>query len=417
LFGSAVLYAIGSGLVGLVPLILLPFLTRFFSPEDYGRVAMFAVTVQFLSPFTGLSVQGAVGMRYFQQDRLDFPAYVFTCLVILAVSAGSLVLITMFSPSLLVEQTGLARQWLLLAVVTSGAYFVVQIQLTIWQSSKQSLSFALMRVSQAVLDLGFSLLFILALSLGWEGRALGSAAAIIIAMAIAIQALWRGGWITPRFRRRYAINALRFGVPLIPHAVGGMLIATVDRFLITNILGVGETGIYLVAVQIGLSVNLITDAINRAASPWLIEGLEKQNVPRDRLIVRVTYLYFIAVLAAACFLGLVAPALLDILAGERFRAAGSLVLFIVLGQAFNGMYQVLSNYIFWAGLTAKLAWITLSSGLLNILVSYVLLSRYGLVGAAEAFMIAQFLLLIGAWWLAHRSRPMPWIQALRFTKS
>ena len=81
---SVLLFTIANGTYAAVPLMLVPWLTRVLSPVDYGLVAMFSILVQLFSALTGLSVQGAVSVRFFDQDELDFPRYVASCLAVLA---------------------------------------------------------------------------------------------------------------------------------------------------------------------------------------------------------------------------------------------------------------------------------------------------------------------------------------------
>jgi O-antigen/teichoic acid export membrane protein len=413
LVGSAVIYTVTAGLSAGVPLILLPILTRLFSPEEYGKVAIFSVTVQVLSTLTGLSVHGVVGMRYFDRDTLDFPRYVASCLTILLASTALVLVLVLFVLPWLEAFTKLSGYWLVLAVLLSGSNFVIQTQLAIWQSSKQAFRFGLLRMTQALMDLVLSLFLVVVAGLAWQGRIGGIAVAGFLAAAIAGVTLVRGKWLRFPIERGYIENALHFGVPLIPHAIGGMLIAMVDRFMISNILDVASTGIYMVALQIGLVLNLINDALNRAYSPLLIETLKISSPERDIRIVRATYAYFLVLLVSGIALGLLAPVILGVLVGAKFQAAAPVVIFITLGQAISGMYFMVATYVFYAGRTANLAFITLTSGLLNVVISYWLLKTRGLEGAGQAFLIAQTALFLGTWWLSNRVRPMPWFRALR----
>ena len=413
LIGSAIIYTATAGLSAGVPLILVPILTRLFSPEEYGKVAMFSVVVQVLGTLTGLSVHGAVGMRYFDRDRLDFPRYVASCLTILLASTALVLVLVLVALPWLEKFTKLPGYWLVLAVLLSGSHFVIQTQLSIWQSGKLAFRFAILRLTQALTDLVLSLLLVVVAGLAWQGRIGGIAVAGFLTAAIALVTLVRGNWLRFPIERGYIENALRFGVPLIPHAIGGMLITMVDRFMISNILDVASTGIYMVALQIGLVLNLMNDALNRAYSPVLIEALKIGDPDRDVKIVRATYALFLALLALGVALGLLAPAILGVLVGAKFQAAAPVVIFITIGQAISGMYYMVATYVFYAGRTANLAVITLTSGLLNVGISYWLLSTRGLEGAGQAFLIAQAVLFLGTWWLSNRSRPMPWLQALR----
>jgi O-antigen/teichoic acid export membrane protein len=409
LVGSALVYTLTNALSAGVPFLMLPVLTRVLQPEEYGLVAMFGVVVGVLGALTGLNVHGAVGVRYFERDRVDLPRYVGTCLAILLASTLAVAAIVAVLLPWLQDWTKLPGRWLLVAVLVSGAQFVIQTQLVLWQCARQPWRFAGLRLSQAGLDAGLSLALVLGAGLAWEGRAGGIAIAAFLAAAAALFLLWRSGAAALPPARGQARDALAFGVPLVPHALGGMLIAMVDRFMISNVLDVASTGIYMVALQIGMVLGLFTDAFNKAFAPWLMESLRQDSQERDRRIVRWTYAYFAGVTLVALVIGWIAPGLLGVLVGEKYRAAAPIVVFITLGYAFGGMYYMVTNYVFFAGRTGRLAAVTLTSGVLNVVASWWLLQRNGLVGAAQAFMLAQATLFLGTWVLAQRSRPMPWL--------
>lgn len=410
--GPAVIYMLSNAISAGIPFLLLPVLTRLLTPEEYGQVAMFSVVTSALGALTGLSVHGAVGIRFFQQEKFEFPRYVATCLAILIASTAVVFLLVGLLLPLLVAFTKLSATWLLVAVLVSGAQFLILTQLSIWQSNNQPLKFSGLRITQSALDAAASLIMVVGLGMAWEGRAGGIAFATVVIACLALLLMYRNGWVKGYPDKQYARDALRFCIPLIPHTVGGMLIAMIDRFMISNLLDVASTGIYLVAMQVGMVLGLLTDSFNRAFSPWLFQSL-KNPQPEDELrIVRFTYVYFISVLLIALIIGIFAPAILGIAVGEKFRTAAPIVVYITVGYAFGGMYFMVANYIFYTGRTAQLALITLFAGLLNVAISYALLKHNGLVGAAQAFMLAQATLFLGGWWLAHRCRPMPWGKAL-----
>lgn len=411
LLRPALVYAATNAAAAGVPLLMLPLLTRVLTPDEYGKVAMFSVAVTLLGAFVGVNVHSSIGVRFFQPDRAGFPRYVGTCLAILAIS--SCVILALFGLTLpwLEVVTKVPGPWLLVAVFVAAAMFVVQTQLSVWQSATRPWAYGGLRLLQATLDGAGSLLLVLALGLGWQGRAGGIALAAVACAGIAFVLLQRGAWVRFEFDRQAARSALRFGIPLIPHVVGGMLIAMADRVMISNLLDTASTGVYMVALQIGAVLGLATDSFNRAYAPWLLQALNEGDL-RDRAIVRFTYLYFVVVVLVAIVLGLSAPAILGLLVGEKFRAAAPIVFYVALGFAFGGMYYMVTNYVFFARRTARLALVTISCGLLNVGLSYWLLQRRGLVGAAQAYMLAQAALFLATWWLAQRSRPMPWGRAL-----
>jgi O-antigen/teichoic acid export membrane protein len=99
-----------------------------------------------------------------------------------------------------------------------------------------------------------------------------------------------------RIDKQFIIHALKFGIPLIPHAIGGLLIALSDRLIISNILNFKATGIYTVAFQMASVLGVLMSGLNTAYVPWLFEKLKIKSDLINRQIVTFTYLIFILIL-------------------------------------------------------------------------------------------------------------------------
>ena len=66
---GAGVYVIASIINAAVPFLLLPVLTRYLSPAEYGEVALFNVWVSLAGALCGLSVHAAANRKYFS-DKL-----------------------------------------------------------------------------------------------------------------------------------------------------------------------------------------------------------------------------------------------------------------------------------------------------------------------------------------------------------
>ena len=397
---------------------MLPILTRVLTPADYGTVAMFSIVLNVLSAFTGLSVHGAISVRFFQMEKEELAEYVGACIGILIGSTSIIFLLVVMFGSWLAKISGVPSDWILVAVVLSGLQILGNVRLALWQVSGAAKKYGTFQITQSLLNASVSLVLILLVGMAWQGRILGQFAAGIISGIIALWWISKDGLL--RFSkgwRTHSLDALKFGVPMIPHMIGGLLIVAVDRLIIVRLLGLAQAGIYMVALQIGQGLSLATTSFNSSYAPWLMKKLSKPvEVPRV-MIVRWTYFYFVSVLIAAVFLGLLAPVILKFLVGKSFFAASGIVIYIALGFAFGGCYYMVTNYIFFESKTKILAFVTFTCGILNVPLMFLLVGHNGIIGAGQAFMLTQALSFLATWWLAHKLHPMPWLKALRAAAS
>lgn len=410
LAGTAV-YLLSNMLNAIIPFALLPVLTRYLSPEEYGQVAMFQTLLGALMAFIGLSMQGAAGRKFYDGNlgKDDLGEYIGACLQILLVTTLiTLAILSAFSERF-TDWLGLDEKWLLAAVVVTAANVVIQLRLGQWQVRKQAVKYGVLQTSRSLLDLVLSLGLVVVLLQGADGRISAQVWATTIFSILALWLLKRGGLLSLLcWRPAYIREILRFGFPLIPHVGGVFLLVSVDRFIINAELGLAQTGIYMVAVQFAAALALVFDSINKAYVPWLFERLKRDQMSEKRQVVRFTYIWYAIILCGAALTFAIGPWLVTWVAGDEYARAGEVIGWLALGQVFGGMYLMVTNYIFFSRRTGLLSLMTLVSGLLNVVLLVLLIGRFGLEGAAYSFCIAMAVRFLLTWWVAQKRHPMPW---------
>jgi len=413
---SAGLYTFSNSINAAIPFFLLPILTRYMSPQDYGIVAMFAVLINFLSPFIGLNIHGAIQRQFYERDRINYAIYIANCLFILLISSLIVAFIVFILKKQFTEISKFPREWLWIVVIFSMCQFINLIVLSIWQVQVKPVQYSVFQISQSLLNAGFSIWFIVYLGLTWRGRILANTIAVVIFAIFSVIVITKNQWAKYLIDKSYLKNALKFGIPLVPHALGAAVMTITDRIFITNMVGLRATGLYSVGYQIGMIIGIIGNSFNQAYVPWLYEKLKQNDYAMKVKIVKFTYLYFILIILFAVSLAIIAPLGLRIMVGKEFSSSLIFVIWIALGYAFNGMYKMIVNFIFFAEKTYILAWITFLCALSNVFFNYVLIKANGAVGAAQAVMITFFLMFILTWPLSNKVYPMPWFKINIFSR-
>lgn len=407
LFGSAGVYTVANLLTALVPLLLMPVLTRVLPPAEYGLLAMFTVLIGIASPVVGLSVHSAVQRRFYDAD-IDLPSYIVSTIFILVVSSVAVLAIAYALGRPIEWLSQFPRAWLWAVIVASAAQFIVSLRLVAWQVRKKAHAYGALQLTRALLVLGVSIALVIGLGMGWQGAVLGQVVGGALAAGAALLLLHRGGWLNGSVRREYVMNAIAFGVPLVPHAFARYIMIATDRIFVTHAEGLDATGIYMVATQISLGLNMLFTAFNTAYTPWLYERLAENSEETRLRLVRFTWKFFPIAIGMALVTALIAPAFLEVFVGEAYEGAASLVLWLALGAAFNGMYLMVTNYILYAERTGMLTIATVATALINVPLVWLMVSWNGAVGAAQATMLTLLLKFLTTWWMSARTYPMPW---------
>lgn len=371
---------------------------------------MFQTLVSGLGALTGLNAVGAANRKFYDNlTHKDLINYNGSCLHILL--ASSLVLITisgvMYVP--LSRWLHIPGSWIFWAILISSGNFIIQFRLGQWQIREKPWEFGFMQVSQSIVLFVFTLVFLLLLKQGAASRVNSLITVTSLFVSISLITLYKEDLLRlTSYRKDFIRDALKFGVPLVPHIIGIFFLSAIDRILINDQLGVGEAGIYMLAVQLSLGMVVVFDAINKALIPWLFRILSEDNLFQLRRLIKFTYLYFIVLIVLGCLAFWIGPIIVTLVAGEQYKRAVSVIGWLCLGQAFNGMYLMVTNYLFYAKRTGRLSVITISCGVFNIALLLYLMQINGIVGVAIAFSVSMLLRFIATWILVLKLNIVSW---------
>ncbi len=410
LIKGASVYLTTNIIKALIPFLILPILTRYLSTEEYGQVAIFQTFLALISSVVGLNTVGAASRKFYDDvDSQVLRRFNGSCLQILLLSSS----LFFFGVNIFKDELKgflqIPLSWIMTAVLINSLCYITSLRLGQWQIRKKAKQYGYLAVSESSVNMGLSLLLLVVFKLGADSRVIAQLLACFISFIISLYLLFKDNLISIFvWDKSYIKEALSFGVPLLPHTFGLFLIAMTGRFVINNYLGLSEAGIYMVAVQLSTSMSIVFDAINKAYVPWLFERLKYEDNQEKRRIVRNTYVYFITILIVVAFAFALGPFIVTLIAGEKYKSAGDVIGWLCLGQAFGGMYLMVTNYNFYAKKTKNLAMVTIATGIINVPLLLIFVNKFGIVGAGISFAIAKFLQFSMTWALANRAVYMPW---------
>jgi O-antigen/teichoic acid export membrane protein len=406
---NGAIYVVANVMSAAIPFLLLPILTRAFGPDEYGQVVSFALLVTFCLTLSGFNVHAALGVIWFKQPRDEIPRYVGAAFALALVSTAviglSAGIVLGIWPDL---GAGLTPAWGAVAALTAGANVILQCRLVLWQSQQKALQSAALQFTASALNLGLSLAAVFLLGWGASGRNAGIAISAGLLACASIYLFCAANEVRWSVRWDQIKLLLVFGLPLIFHTLAGVLLGTADRWIISIQLGSGPLGVYGAGAQLGTTMAILADAFVKAYGPWMYEKLASARVADKHCAVGAIYAAAPAFLCGAALLWIVLHFASSLLLGPRFQDAVPLLPWFMLGGAFTGVYVCTSVLYFFAGRTVLLSSVTLPSAVLGTIVTWMLVARYGVVGAAMGYSVTQALLAIFVGAVALRSFDLPW---------
>lgn len=393
--------------------LLLPYLSHFLSPKDYGILAMINSVVTILIPFTSIMAFSWINTEYFKiKDKQEF-ASLFTTVQLVPVIPFLIFLGLCFifkNPlGTWLEIPADKNYWLVLSALLAflTIYFETLLNLTI--TEQKAGAYALFNVSKIFVEIGLTVYLVTRLEMGWEGRLLAWLVSVVMSFVLGIVYFKMEGFLVFRFNKQYFFSSLLFGAPLILHTVGKFIINQSDRIFITKMVSIDEAGVYSIGYQVGFAVLLFVNAAGNFFQPYLFERLAKNDAQSRLQIVRMSYLLLSLFMAALLGLAVCSPLLFSWFIDERYAEGTRYVFWVGLSYVFWGIYILMTGYIFYSGQSRFLGKLAILNIILNASLNYLFISAFGALGAAYATCVSFFIIAVIVFVKANTLYPMPWI--------
>jgi O-antigen/teichoic acid export membrane protein len=388
---NIIIYGLSNGLKSLVPFIMLPILTSYITTEGFGVLSLIETSILFLTPFILLNLEAGVNVEYFKSSKLDLAKYLSNGLIL---SFGSFVLISIlfyFTNDFISSALDIPSNIILLLPIFVLLRIFPTLALVIYQAQQKSVSYLFYSLFQTVFDFALSAAFIMYWKHGYFGRLEGTYLAFFVASIMGVFIIYRMKYFDFSISNEKMKQVLKFGLPLVPHAIGGTIIAMSDRYFISIFEGNSEVGLYTAAYQVGALMLLFSRSVNQAWNPMLFSLLKKKDF---KSIEKFTAILFVAFILVGIGIYFSTDLLFEYLIDSSYADAKQYVTLLLLGFLFQSLYFLFTNFIFYSKRTDILAIITFSGALLNLLLNYILIKRMGVIGVAYATAITWFVFMV-----------------------
>jgi O-antigen/teichoic acid export membrane protein len=279
-----------------------------------------------------------------------------------------------------------------------------QMMTSLFRVEERSVAYAIASVTNVLITIAAMVAFVAVFRWGAVGLVVGNfVGTLCVYLALVV---YRRRELHFQFDRALFRRMQTFGMPLVPAALALWAINFIDREFVSHYKGDGEVGIYSVAIKIGSVVTFVVLAF-RTAWPAFAYSIEDDRAARRAYAYVLTY-----VLTLACWislaLGALAPWLVDWLTSASYHRADKGVALLAFAFAVYAGYTVLAIGSGRARRT-QMNWVVTGIGAaVNIALNFVLIPRYGMVGAAISTAVAYVVLFIGMSVYAQSVYPVPY---------
>ena len=392
-----------------VPFLLLPILTEYLSPSDYGILSLVQLLMALTFPIV-LNAQSLITIEYSNLSFNKFKKLISSILFFAFLGFVVLELGFYLLSDYIYEYFFLPDRLLFFIPVFLLFQVIPMLIPFVFQAKKQPFNFGKFKVSLTIVNIGLSLFFVTYLNYGWEGRLWGIVGSFALFNLIGLYMLNKIDLLSFTIDKESIIQVFRYGLPLIPHAIAAVLISGSSRFFLADILGVKEVGLFAVSFQVASSIFIIMSSINLAWSPYLFERLNKTPTMDIKLkLIKQTYQIMLFMIIVVLVFLVFSQFIFHVLIDESYHSGLLLSRILAIGFLFQGFYFMFTNYIFYSKKTKYLSFITLFSSIIVVLSNLYFINLIGILGAAYALVISYMVLCLLTAYFANKLVPMPWL--------
>jgi O-antigen/teichoic acid export membrane protein len=404
-------YGLSGLIVPLVGMITLPIFARVFSRSQYGIIELGTTTMTVALAITDAGLTAAALRSFYDYgaDREDERRSVMLTGFI-ATSALALVIAAV----LIAFRVDISR-WLfgrpgyetvLIAVACS------MLALNTWRfvgevMRVRFLAFKYLTMSVLAASVTTALGVTGVLVFDWRVNGVFFAAVVGNSLAAAYGLFAVHNWLKGRFSGPELRRMLAYGLPLVPSALSAWALALVDRIILSRLGSLSEVGEYAVANRLALLLLIGMTAFLFALSPFLLatysEDPEQEKAARGRTLTYLTFILTFAGLGLTLF----AKEIFEVVApkfDDAYLAVGPLA----FGTAAYGIATVLTTGLAIVRKTLHLAGLAVAAAVLNVVLNFVLIPPFGIVGAGLATAVGYGALAASYYWLTQRLYPTPY---------
>ena len=381
-------YGLGGVISKVIPLIMVPIVTRLMPNSSYFGISDLSNTV--ISLCSALAIMGmydAMYRMFFEKENDDYKKDICSTALIFTVGTSIVVFLCMvFLRDYISEWFFGDKQYSYLVYITAIATLVGSTNSIISAPTRMQNKrkiFLIMNMVSPILSYSISIPMLLA---GHYIIALPLAALVSgLTMEVTFGILNHNWFSIRRFNKKYLKELLMIAIPLLPNFLIYWIFNSSDRIMITNFLSVGESGIYSIGSKLGLTSQLIYTAFAGGWQYFAFSTMKEDNQVKSNSKI-FEYLGIISYISTVFIFALAKPIYELIFTGEYVR--GFIVSpYLFLAPLLQMLFQVASNQF----LVIKKTWpnlFILSSGaIINIILNLILVPTIGIEGAAIATLV------------------------------
>lgn len=370
--------------VSLIGFLLVPLYTAYLAPVEYGIVDILQTTLAFSLPIITLQTGDAIQTFLLKKEIGRSEVITHTLIVLLICWFFSLLFYPLLN-SLLEGYAWVLYTLMFLQGVTSLCF-------PYYKGINQVKTSSIISIIETITLLAMMIILLTVLNKGLQGFfiAMISARAVAVLLYFFTIPIWDNFNISKLEYDTFKV-ILIFSIPLIPNMIGWWINNLSDRYIIKYLMGIEANGIYAVATKFPSIISIFSTIL---ISSWMITALQNDSKKNTDLFRAMSLIFSSAMVIISLFVILVLPFLFSIyIQSEAYASAQQYIPMLLLAGVLSAISSLFGVTYLGENDTKMAAITTLTSGLINVLLNFMLIPLMGIMGAVWATFIS-FIIIV-----------------------
>lgn len=367
--------------------ITVPIFTRILTTADYGVVNTYTSFVSIFSMIFGFALYMGIRQAFVELND-EIEQFTSSILSFTIVSGILMIAVLMLVTS--ISHFGVSAGLILLCLLHSLASSLIQDYLQYlmmkYQYKLRACFMILPNLISVIMSV-ITILFITKTQRYW-GRIIPTACVTIAFGLIVLGMVYAK--TKPCMKRSHLKYGLTLSLPLVLHGIALNILSQSDRSMITWLADSSQTGIYSLVYNFSTLATVITTALDGIWIPWFLQRLNERKIT-DINSAAVGYIRLMTI--AMVGLVLCGPEIIKLLASEPYWEGIKIIPPIVLSNYVIFIYTLYVNIEHYYKKTATITTYTVIAAVVNVVLNYFLIPKYGYIAAAYTTLIAYIIAL------------------------
>ncbi len=396
---AAVWYAVGNIIQKIAPWLVMVILTHYLATEEYGIYSIFMSWLEIFEIIVTLRIYSngyVAGLVRNDENRITYTATMQSLSIALI---GIWILMYLMFHRKINYVTGINTSLSIMMICS----FIGTISFGLW-SSRQRVDNQYKKMLFAIIIYGLigPIIGALTVFLNLDNPIFYVVATrTVIQLGVAIPFFlsnYKGS--STLWNKEYAIDALKYNLPLMPYYLSMILLNHSDRLMIQKIDGYADAALYSVSYSAAMVIFVISGALNLSLQAWLFKELKIKDSSKDksRLITVGTIIVAFCAIAEI----VMAPEIILILGGKKYLEAVWVMPPLAISVVVMYIYQQYVNVLFYYKKTKFILAASVFAAGCNIILNAIFIPIFGYVAGGYTSLVSYLIVMILYFFLARK---------------